>query len=180
MDPEPVVIRRAGLSDATGMAKVHIDTWRTTYRGLIPDDFLNDLSYQKQQAQWERLLGTPDDPRFALVAETPGTAGEHSSVIGFAVGGPRRSTDLDVDGELYAIYVLDERQGRGLGRLLFRSVAGELRARGYRSMLVWVLAGNPFRSFYEAMGGTYLRTQSAEIGGARLDEAAYGWRNLDA
>lgn len=45
-------------------------------------------------------------------------------------------------------------------------------------MLVWVLAENPFRRFYEALGGQYVRTEQFELGGAMLDEVAYGWRDI--
>ncbi len=47
-------------------------------------------------------------------------------------------------------------------------------------MLVWVLADNPMRRFYEALGGRLLREKKVEIGGVALDEVAYGWRDTAA
>ncbi|HEY3313846.1 MAG TPA: GNAT family N-acetyltransferase [Bacillota bacterium] len=69
-------------------------------------------------------------------------------------------------------------RGDSGGRRLVAAVVGELTAGGFRSMLVWVLADNPFRRFYESLGGTYLRSQKMEIGGARLNEVAYAWTDL--
>jgi hypothetical protein len=45
------------------------------------------------------------------------------------------------------------------------------------SLLVWVLADNPARKFYEALGGQYVYDKQVSIGNARLIEVAYGWRN---
>ncbi len=47
------------------------------------------------------------------------------------------------------------------------------------SMKVWVLADNPFRAFYEALGGKYVSEKEIVIGGAPLIEVAYGWNELN-
>ena len=61
------------------------------------------------------------------------------------------------------------------------SVARCLIDRGMRSMLLWVLASNqPSRAFYEQLGGIYVQTKPYEIGGATLQEVAYGWPDLPA
>ena len=49
---------------------------------------------------------------------------------------------------------------------------------GHNSMLVWVLAANPYRSFYEALGGQPVAERETNIGGAQLAEIAYGWQDL--
>ncbi|WP_306428702.1 hypothetical protein [Robertmurraya siralis] len=43
-----MIIREATLSDAEGIAKVHVDSWRTTYKGIVSDVFLEQLSYKKE------------------------------------------------------------------------------------------------------------------------------------
>jgi len=45
-------------------------------------------------------------------------------------------------------------------------------------MLVWVLAENPNRRFYESLGGRFLRSTTITLGGADLEEWAYGWDDL--
>jgi ribosomal protein S18 acetylase RimI-like enzyme len=101
-------------------------------------------------------------------------------VVGFAWGGPCRDEGSKYSGELLAIYVLAGAQRAGAGRALVREVAKDLLQQGMPSMLVWVLAENPSRSFYEALGGTLVGEQEIEIGGARLREVAYGWDDLTA
>ena len=49
------LIRPATLEDAPAIARVHVDTWRTTYAGIVPDEHLAKLSYERSQA----LAGAP-------------------------------------------------------------------------------------------------------------------------
>ena len=67
--------------------------------------------------------------------------------------------------------------GRGVGRALFDATYFELARRGHPDMLVWVLATNPARRFYEHLGGEPAGENFCDIGGARLKEVGYGWRD---
>lgn len=60
-------IRKARLKDAEGIARVHVDSWRTTYRGIIPDDYLNGLSYEQRTELWKNNIGKKGN--YVLVAE---------------------------------------------------------------------------------------------------------------
>jgi len=101
-------------------------------------------------------------------------------VVGFASGGPERAGEAGYGGELYAIYVIDEAQGRGHGRRLVQAVVGGLREMGLDDMIVWVLRDNSAaRGFYERLGGLYVRSQPITIGSALLQEVSYGWKSLD-
>ena len=166
------LIRKAGVADAAAIAKVHVDTWRSSYRGIVPDSVLDGLSYDDREARWrERLSGRG---RGFLVAED-----DAGDVVGFAWGGPQRSGVPEYAGEFYALYVLPDRQRQGVGRLLTASVAGELVERGMRSMLVWALADSPYRRFYESLGGRLLDKQAFySSNGVELPEVAYGWADL--
>jgi ribosomal protein S18 acetylase RimI-like enzyme len=101
-------------------------------------------------------------------------------VIGFAAGGATIHPVEGFDGEMGAIYLLASYQKMGAGAALVRRVAGALRERGFRSMVVWVLKANPARGFYERMGGELVGEQGIEIGGVALPEVAYGWREVRA
>jgi len=131
-------IRRANTNDAQGIAKVHIDTWRTTYHGILPDEFLSSLSYDRT------TYLNPNSRDAVSVAED-----ESRNIVGFAICGPDRDNDPIYKGELYGIYVLQKMQRRGIGRQLMLAAVQDLKSRGFSSMLVWVLADNPSRRFYE-------------------------------
>ncbi|MFI5271588.1 MAG: GNAT family N-acetyltransferase [Ktedonobacterales bacterium] len=165
-----LTIRTATAADAAAIAAVHVASWRTTYRGIVPDAHLDGLAVADREAAWARTLGNPAAPSFAFVARD-----DVGRVAGFASGGPRRDGPAEYAGELYAIYLLREAQGQGAGRRLVAAVARELAARGTESLLRWVFAQNPARRFYEALGGQLLAQQQFELSGAQFTEVAYGW-----
>jgi ribosomal protein S18 acetylase RimI-like enzyme len=167
------MVRPAELDDAAEIARVHVATWRSAYRGLMPDDFLASLSEAHYAERWQRVIG--DGSNRVFVVE------DHDRVAGFASGGRERAGETGFAGELYALYVLDEAQRHGHGRELVRAVAGALRDLHLPDMIVWVLRDNsPARAFYERLGGTYVRKQPITIGTTTLEEVSYGWRSLDA
>jgi GNAT superfamily N-acetyltransferase len=84
------------------------------------------------------------------------------------------------DAELYAIYLLQREQKKGVGKMLVRELAAALRTRDFKSLIVWVLARNLAVGFYSHLGGSQVAEQQIEIGGARLTELAFGWPSLDA
>ena len=166
-------IRTATPADVSGIARVHVDAWRSTYRGVVPQAFLDGLSYRDREALWTRVLNTPPRDSCLFVAEDAARG-----LVGFAHGARERTGHPTYEGELYAIYLLEAFQGRGLGRDLALAVVASFIGHGIRSMLVWVLADNPACRFYEALGGSRIEVKRVTIGGAELDEVAYGWTDI--
>jgi L-amino acid N-acyltransferase YncA len=166
-------IREATPADAAAIARVHIDSSRATYRGLVPDEVLYEMTYERRLGNWSETLGAAGGAEFVYVAGDEG-----GRVFGFASGGPEREGDAEFDGELYAIYLLGTHRRGGAGRALAAAVAARLDASGFRSMLVWVLAENPACRFYEALGGARVREKTIERGGRSLSEIGYGWRDV--
>jgi ribosomal protein S18 acetylase RimI-like enzyme len=170
----PVIIRKARLEDASGIARVHVDSWRSSYHGLVPDEFLAGLSYEQRTRAWTKNLSESGNDTFLFVAEK-----DVSEIVGFVSAGPERENDPVYHGEVYAIYLLHQFQNQGIGRKLMETGLQELSERGFSSMLLWVLEENTSaRKFYEALGGEYLRKKPIDIGGKGLFEVAYGWNPL--
>jgi GNAT superfamily N-acetyltransferase len=178
MEPARVLthVREARHEDAAAIARVHVDSWRSSYKDIVPEGFLTGMSYEDFEDRWRGWLRGVGNPHWAYrVAELPS-----DRIVGFASGGPRQGPAYtDYTGELYALYLLREHQRAGIGQRLFGSVARGLAEGGYTSLLAWVLARNPSRRFYEAVGGELLGSQEVEIGGARLEEVAYGWLDIE-
>lgn len=169
-----MLLRDATIDDIPGIARVHVDTWRAAYAGIMPREVLAGLSYERSQARLrERLLAPDARNRFTLVAED----GE-GRIAGFAWGGPEGSGDGAALGEIYALYVLPAQQRRGTGQRLVQAAACRLLDLGFTSMRIWVLAANPARGFYERLGGRLEREQEGEIHGVRLRKAAYRWDDI--
>ena len=167
-----VTIREATVADVPMIARVHIDTWRTTYRGIVPDKTLAQLSYPKREKSWLQILNNTQDAQFTYVA-----CNQSGQIIGFADGGLGTEHPI-YKGELNAIYILETYQRQGIGRRLFHSVVKRLETLNINSMLVWVLADNPACRFYESLGGQPVDKKQIERGGVRLNEVAYGWKDI--
>jgi GNAT superfamily N-acetyltransferase len=165
-------IRTAHMHDAAAIATVHVESWRTTYKGIVPDDFLARLSEARREQLWRQVLADPSSSSFVYVAEDA-----RGTVIGFVSGGPERSGDPVYTGELYAIYLLAQHQGQGIGRQLVITLVNRLLQDGMPALLLWVLAKNPARRFYERLGGRPVDDKTVTIGGVPLIEVAYGWRD---
>jgi GNAT superfamily N-acetyltransferase len=167
-------IRLAKLDDASAISRVHIDSWKTSYRGIVPDQVLDGLDYVRNGVRWREMLSNLGEMKCFFVAED-----DDGRIVGFAIGGPNRDENTGFNGELYAIYLLKAHQGKGIGKMLVAKVADWLSRRKYSSMLVWVLEKNPAKYFYEALGAKPVGRKKIVIGDAPLDELSYGWPDLN-
>jgi ribosomal protein S18 acetylase RimI-like enzyme len=167
-----MLIRPATQADVPAIARIHVDSWRAAYRGIMPDATLDSLSYADHEERWQ-LRVQPDAGSITLIAEQ-----ENGQIAGFVTGGKERTGDPLYDAELYAIYLDPPYTRQGIGTQLTRSLARALHTSGYHSLLVWVLSDNNACRFYEALGGNYVRDATITIGGVSLPERAYGWRDI--
>ena len=174
--PGRILIRPATTEDAAGIAHTRVDTWRTTYRGLMPDTILDELNYlQATESVLKGLEKSAELGWLNLAALT-----ETGEVVGMSMCGPERSGDADFKGEIYGLYVLQRYQHVGIGRELVLEDVRFLIGNGFKSMLIWVLTDNHQGcAFYEAIGGKDARTQQQCIHGTMLEETGYGWSNLE-
>jgi L-amino acid N-acyltransferase YncA len=163
-------IREAKSGDARAIAEVHLASWKTTYRGIIAQEYIDGLRVEDGAARWET--------RLTEKAATVFVAEDEAGIFGFAAGGAMMHPVEGYQGELGAIYLLASHQRKGAGAALVRRMARELRQQGFANMVVWVLRENPACGFYARMGGVKVAEQRIEIGGTTLPEIAFGWTDL--
>lgn len=164
-------IRRATAGDAEALARVHIDSWRVAYRGLVPDSFLAGLDYDRRVTRFREQLEAGLGETY--VAEREGR------ILGFLILDGCRDPDVDTrtTGEIWGIYLGPHYWRRGAGTLLCRYAEQLLASRGYREIKLWVLAGNSSaRRFYEAMGFQADGASKVLDLGAPLEAVRYGKR----
>jgi ribosomal protein S18 acetylase RimI-like enzyme len=172
-DGQAIEIRAAAPSDAPAIGRIHVGSWRETYRGMLPDHLLDNLSAVVRAVMRQGAL---DPPVLLFVAQL--ASGE---LVGFAGGGPRRGNSPPHDAEVYAIYVLGAARHRGCGRRLLTALAAALRARGFKSLCLWVLRENAHaRRFYEQLGGQVIGERTEVDGEQEFNEVAYGWASLES
>ncbi|HKT18111.1 MAG TPA: GNAT family N-acetyltransferase [Stellaceae bacterium] len=165
-------VRSARLEDAKAIARIEVDTWRSTYAGLLPDRVLLNMSERRQAASWASFLRhRPED---VWVAQRAG------GVIGFGNCGTQRDNTIRFAGEIYTLYVATDHQGQGLGRGLLLALFQRLVDTGHGSALIWVVRANPARFFYERMGGQQIMHRPIPVGGQPIEAIAYGWKDLSA
>ena len=167
------VVRLARAGDEAGIARVHVDSWREPYAGIVPADVLASLSYADRQTMWERILGSDAAHLVAFVAEGPG-----EGIVGFGSGSAAPGAAAPCVGHITTLYVLRAWQGSGLGRALFAAVAKGLGARGAERLTLEVLADNPSRGFYERMGGRVGLRVTISISESDIEEVEYTWDRL--
>jgi ribosomal protein S18 acetylase RimI-like enzyme len=163
-----VVIQLARSEDAKALGALHVQTWRETYRGVMPDAFLDGLSPERRAVNWRRQLCDPKGLNRIFVAE------EASTLIGFCSVGPPRHDVPEATGEIRAIYVLKNAQRKGLGRHLLCAGAKELWSLEFKDAALWVAAANAQALFfYQKMGGVLSGRRTVPFSGFALDEVEY-------
>jgi GNAT superfamily N-acetyltransferase len=139
-----VVVRAPVLADVPELARVHVLSWRETYRGLMRDEVLDDPGFvARREHFWTRLL-TEDRFRDSSSA----LAERDGEVVGLALAGPPLDDDATWDRQLYALYVRKAAHGSGAGAALLGAVLDPA-----ASVALWVADPNPrAQAFYRRQG----------------------------
>jgi len=166
---DTIHVRPARPEDAAAIARIQVDSYRSAYAGIFPQDYLDQFSYDDQESDWTQLLtsGTSD---VVLVAE----AGE-AGLAGYALSRTPASYAAPYDSELVSLHVRRALHRKGLGLRLVSASAASLAARGCRATMLWVLEANPARGFYERLGAIQLEGRKLTI---HAYEVAYGWPDV--
>ncbi|TCZ79872.1 GNAT family N-acetyltransferase [Paenibacillus albiflavus] len=162
-------IRVAGVEDAEQIAYVHVNSWRTSYRNLVSEEYLAGLKVDDRTKMWQTILSTYQNSNITYVAV------EKGQIVGFINGGQARNKEMPYEAEVYAFYLLEEYQRQGIGSLLFNKITKIFHNMGYKSMMLWVLKDNPSYAFYQKQGGISFDEELITIGNEQLWEVAVGW-----
>ncbi len=162
-------IHPATAEDCRAVAEVHVESWQHAYRGILPEQYLASLSAADREAMWRRLL--EQQPSHLLVARAA------DQVVGFVAFGASRDKGAPIDqAEIWAIYVKAASWSTGAGRLLWLEALERIVAEGYKSVSLWVIAGNERAvRFYERAGFVVEpeSRKSFQLGGTTLEELRY-------
>lgn len=167
-----MIIRKATVADAESIAKVHVDCWRTTYKNIISEKLLTNLSYEQRTKLWINNISKEEN--YVFVAEN-----NNRSIIGFIDGSSVKPGEYQgYDGDVTSIYILKEHQGLGIGKKLMKSLFDEFKSLNYHSAIVKVLEENSFCKFYEAMGAKVVDHTTINIADDNLNLLVYGWDDI--
>jgi ribosomal protein S18 acetylase RimI-like enzyme len=165
-------IRPATTADVEAIAQVDVETWRSSYAGVLPDQLLIGMSAQRRALFWSRFVTRrPGDTIVAIETRS-------NQVLGFGSCGAQREPDLPYAGEIFTLYVHPDYQNQGIGRPLLMALFAQLLKKDMASAVIWVLAENPARFFYEHLGGKLAARQHMEVGRTKIGSVAYGWPDI--
>jgi ribosomal protein S18 acetylase RimI-like enzyme len=161
----------ATQDDAEELGAMHVQAWRETYAGLVPQHVLDALDAAARARMWRSIVATD---RQVFIVRDAGT------IVGFGACGPPRDEGLTAfAGEIGALYILRRAQRRGFGRVLMHALAHALDAEGRNNAALWVLHGNtPAQRFYEALGGRMVTERTRTRDDWTLREIAYAWDDV--
>lgn len=153
-----LVIREERAEELDATTQILVDCWRINYSGMVEHKFLDGIEANKWLVQ--RKTHFEEHPGLSFVAELDG------KIVGVCEGNPPRDQRFSLDGELWALYVSPSCQRGGVGSALLSRIRDELRARGYKRMMVKTLASNAQgRAFYRKMGGLEAGHAAFDLGG---------------
>ncbi|HET9626844.1 MAG TPA: GNAT family N-acetyltransferase [Kofleriaceae bacterium] len=162
-------IRPAQLSDAEGIARAHTASWRTSYRGILPDAVLDRIDVDQRASSWQRTIA--DRSVLTLVAYDT----THHDIVGLCDAGRNRGPTPHA-AEIYRLYFEHHARRHGLGTEMFERVVAWLHTQGMRSLAIWVLDTNHHaRRFYEALGGKPGPRVASRVQSFPVIEQAYVW-----
>lgn len=165
---EKIVFENGAKKDIDGIVKVHVEGWKETYIGIVPDDYLDKLSIEQGKLHWRALF--EDNKTEVIICKIDG------EIIGFVTYGKEQHGYANYDGEMYALYLLKSHHGQGIGNKLFEMAKSGLKDLGYKSMLIWALAENKTCNFYLKKGGKKEYKSKRDFGGKVLEEQSFGWK----
>jgi hypothetical protein len=166
-----LVLREATQFDAAAIARLHADSWRSAYRGMLSDDYLDHRVYSERDALWkQRFSESTENPFFAILAQVD------SDLAGFACVFPDH--DPIYGAFLDNLHVVPQRTGQGIGMRLLAAVAERLvnyEKRG--GLYLWVIAKNSrARQFYSKAGAQEVeRVVLSMPDGSHQDEMRCYW-----
>ena len=171
MSIDGITFREATVADCEEVARVHVLAWQGSFRGVVPQAFLDRMSAVQRAEAFSEGFSAPFYRMYVAEAADRG-------IIGFADFGEPRGEIEGYDGELYSIYILPEFQRRGIGQKLVELGAQFLLANGRRSMYLLTLEASPYRRFYDKLGGHVVRQKQIHIDGLAYTELIYGWPEI--
>ncbi len=166
-----IVIRFATREDINQVARLHVESWCSTYKGIINQDYLDNMMNNIDK----RIKRMNDEFELRKMV----VAIKENEIVGFSeyTDSNKFSTDVSCDCELCGLYVKNEYKNCGIGTLLFEFVSNTFRKLNRSKMLIWCLEDNcPAISFYKKKGGNIEKIKNIEINNKKYNEVALSFK----
>lgn len=163
------MIREGKLSDADQISKIKVESWKETYKNLMPDNVLEDITFEKEKEKFINKFGK----RRIVVYE------ENDEILGYSFFGKRQNliqeNMADYTSEIYALYIKNDYRRKGVGTKIIQHICNTLKEENNDKVLLWCLKGNQGAiDFYKKNGFEYLKDKAQELNGINVEELSFG------
>ncbi|HBA37709.1 MAG TPA: hypothetical protein DCY94_03215, partial [Firmicutes bacterium] len=137
------------VGEAEALSHIKRQAWDETYRGIYPDEKIDNFDYDKNRETFIKMINNPDISFFVLMYA--------DKIVGYMSTGKSRNPYRDYEQEISVLYILKEHQGKGLGSLLFKIGKGEIFKKGFDRFFISCNRLNyKAQEFYKKLGGIIL------------------------
>lgn len=157
------LIRYYEERDIDKIAKIIVDDWKIAYKGIIDNDYLENLNYIDRAKNIKEKY----EKQKSIVYI------DNEDVKGYCRFGENRDNEKEY-GEIYALYIKYDERNNGIGKSLSKKAMQILKDKGYKEAVIWCLKENKnARKFYEKIGGKLCNERKIAIGDKQYDEVCY-------
>ena len=147
------IIRKRERKDCKDIAHVVTVAWNETYKGIVPDKFLDNLYLNEEKRAINSFNNFDEMNNHQFVLEID------NKIVGFVNVGITDDVSYKNCGEIYALYIVNGYKGYGYGKKLIDVGINELKKIGCDKMLIGCLRGNPSNEFYKHIGCKFIKTR---------------------
>lgn len=166
------IIRRKEQKDCYDVAHVVTVAWQETYRGIVNDDFLDNLPNTEHDRGEKSFNNFNEFDNHQFVLEVEG------KVVGFVKVGYSDDEEYKNQGEIFALYMIKKYKGNGFGKKLTEIGIDELKKLGCTKMIIGCLDGNPSNEYYKHIGGKFVKTRTFKLPNQELPENVYYYDSI--
>ena len=164
-----MMIREANIEDIGNIAELYVSNWKATYKGMLPDEYLNHLDISYGIEKWTLFLKQSNNHIFV--------AYEDLTFLGFGACEP----DIDLDKCLYldSLHVCANARGKGVGTKLIQIIGQYAINSNYDKISICIIKGNNnARELYRKLGAVHYLDFVDDFNGIKSNSEKLLWNDL--
>lgn len=162
-------IRFAKKNDIDDIAELYIKNHLVTYKGLLSDDYLSNLTLDYAKDKWNKYV---EDTRKKVWV-----AYEENVFLGFAAG--MEDAELPCTWYLDSLHVTEKARGKGIGTAFIKTMGKYAVENDYIKMSICIVKGNVNAgNLYKKLGAEHFADFEDDFCGTVSHSEKLLWNNL--